>query len=167
MRVPLRVRRQRQCARDSSAVMAGRVLRARAPWGTGNVWICERFRRAADDPAAGGRQRDGLLQEARPARLAGDCTAALSLRASTPLRRRPCDLCRSRVLLVCACVEASAAAAAGGRRRGVVLWAAAVTFRGGQCHGAMKAMGITIGKNGQLVVSNKTTFATSNEPSRV
>jgi len=31
----------------------------------------------------------------------------------------------------------------------------------------MKAMGITIGKNGQLVVSNKTTFATSNEPSRV
>ena len=48
-----------------------------------------------------------------------------------------------------------------------VLWAAAVTFRGGQCHGAMKAMGITIGKNGQLVVSNKTTFATSNEPSRV
>jgi hypothetical protein len=37
----------------------------------------------------------------------------------------------------------------------------------GQCHGAMKAMGITIGKDGQLVITDKNTFATSNEPSHV
>jgi len=36
-----------------------------------------------------------------------------------------------------------------------------------QCHGAMKAMGITIGKNGQLVIANKKAFETSNEPSHV
>ena len=36
-----------------------------------------------------------------------------------------------------------------------------------QCHGAMKAMGITIGKNGQLVISDKKAFTTSDEPSHV
>jgi len=31
----------------------------------------------------------------------------------------------------------------------------------------MAAMGITIGKDGQLVISNKNAFTTSNEPSHV
>jgi hypothetical protein len=40
-------------------------------------------------------------------------------------------------------------------------------MRAVQCHGAMKAMGITIGKNGQLVISDKKAFTTSDEPSHV
>jgi len=36
-----------------------------------------------------------------------------------------------------------------------------------QCHGAMAAMGITIGKNGQLVIANKKKFSTSKEPSKL
>eukprot|EP00287_Rhodomonas_sp_CCMP768_P011920 CAMPEP_0196719210 /NCGR_PEP_ID=MMETSP1091-20130531/2262_1 /TAXON_ID=302021 /ORGANISM="Rhodomonas sp., Strain CCMP768" /LENGTH=82 /DNA_ID=CAMNT_0042060117 /DNA_START=13 /DNA_END=261 /DNA_ORIENTATION=- len=36
-----------------------------------------------------------------------------------------------------------------------------------KCHGAMKAMGISVGKNGQLVITNKNRFTTSKEPSQV
>eukprot|EP00286_Rhodomonas_abbreviata_P012784 CAMPEP_0181327220 /NCGR_PEP_ID=MMETSP1101-20121128/21969_1 /TAXON_ID=46948 /ORGANISM="Rhodomonas abbreviata, Strain Caron Lab Isolate" /LENGTH=82 /DNA_ID=CAMNT_0023435833 /DNA_START=31 /DNA_END=279 /DNA_ORIENTATION=- len=35
------------------------------------------------------------------------------------------------------------------------------------CHGAMAAMGISVGKNGQLVITNKNRFTTSKEPSQV
>ena len=73
----------------------------------------------------------------------------------------------ARACCSCARVRVGASAAAAGGEGLVVFCAEAVTCKGGQCHGAMKAMGITIGKNGQLVVSNKTTFETSNEPSRV